>query len=269
MRNESSTTADQQPDHRPTLRVLEVLEVLAQHPEGSTLTDLSQAAGISKSTMVPILRTMERHNFIAMDPVDKSYTVGIKAFSVGSSFVEKVPVVAMLRAEMERVVSVCQETCQLGVLDGPDVLYIAKVDSTQSIRLISSIGKRIPAYCTALGKALLSEMPAEAIAELFPEPLDAFTSHTLGSVDEVASQIAAQRETGIFRENEESSENVICFSVPLRRADKIIAAVSISVLKFRLTAEKEREVIECLNSLRENAERLLETYPESNGLALN
>lgn len=268
MRDESDSAPDQQPDHKPTMRVLELLEVLAQHPEGSTLTDLSQAAGISKSTMVPILRTMERHHFISMDPVDKSYTVGIKAFSVGSSFVEKVPVVARLRSEMERAVGVCQETCQLGVLDGPDVLYIAKVDSTQAIRLISSIGKRIPAYCTALGKALLSDTPEARIRELFPEPLDALTPHTLGSVDEVVAQIAAQRVDGVFRESEESSENVVCFSVPLRRAGKIVAAVSISVLKFRLDAEKEREVVACLESLRERSERLLETYPESASLAL-
>lgn len=269
MRDENPGVPDQQPDHKPTLRVLELLEVLAQHPEGSTLTDLSQAAGISKSTMVPILRTMERHHFIAIDPVDKSYTVGIKAFSVGSSFVEKVPVVAALRTEMEHAVDVCQETCQLGVLDGSDVLYIAKVDSTQSIRLISSIGKRIPAYCTALGKALLSESAPDKIRELFPGPLDTLTAHTLSTVDEVVDQIAQQRKEGIFRESEESSESVVCFSVPLKRAGKIVAAVSISVLKFRLDAEKEREVIGCLNELRGRAERLLETYPESSGLILN
>lgn len=268
MRDESPEAPELQPDHKPTLRVLDLLEVLAQHPEGSTLTDLSQATGISKSTLVPILRTMERHHFISIDPVEKSYTVGIKAFSVGSSFVEKVPVVPLLREEMERAVNVCQETCQLGVLDGPDVLYIAKVDSTQAIRLISSIGKRIPAYCTALGKALLSETSPEAIRELFPGPLDTLTSHTLATVDDVVAQIALQRREGVFRESEESSENVVCFSVPLRRSGKIVAAVSISVLKFRLDEDKEREVIECLASLRERSERLLETYSESASLVL-
>lgn len=255
-------------EHRPTLRVLDVLDELSRAPEGCTLTDLSHATGVSKSTLVPILKTMESRRFITFEAGTGRYSIGIKAFSVGSSFVDNVPLVNVLRTEMERMMAVCKETCQLGVLDGGDVLYIAKVDSPQAVRLISSIGKHIPAYCTALGKALLCDATPQQIVELFPEPLKRLTSHTISSVEELTAQIAEQRATGIFSEFEESSESVVCFSVPLRQRGRILAAVSVSLPRYRLDDKKERGICHALLDYQRSVEQLLETYPDHNGLLL-
>lgn len=253
-------------DHHPTLRVLEVLDALSQHTEGCTLTDLASITGASKSTLVPILKTMLRHRFIAFRS-DRRYAIGMKTFSVGSAFVEGEPLIGALRSEMERVVAVCQETCQLGVLDGNHVFYIAKIDSPQAIRLISSIGKRIPAYCTALGKALLSDRDAREIEELFPDGLAPMTPHTITSVPELCEQIADQRTDGVFTEYEESCGSVVCFAVPLCQRGRIVAAVSISVPRFRLDDEKETQIRQLLAGYRVTAERMLEAYPEDGLLA--
>lgn len=71
---------------------------------------------------------------------------------------------------MKAIVNQCAEICQFGILEHSDVLYLAKVDSPEPIRLSSSIGKRLPAYCTSLGKALLCEFSKEELQELYPEP---------------------------------------------------------------------------------------------------
>lgn len=271
VRTMAATEERKAPDstaHRPTLRVLDVLETLSHHPEGCTLTDLSEVTGVSRSTLVPILKTLASRHFIAMDSVSGAYTIGIKAFSVGSAFVENESIVAALRSEMEDVVARCQETCQLGVLDGGDVFYIAKVDSSQAIRLISSIGRRVPAYCTALGKALLSDYDDDKIRSLFPSPFARYTDNTLMCVDDLCRAIHEQAVEGVFRENEESRENVVCFSVPLRQHGRIVAATSISVPKFRLNAEKEAEVIDSLHTYQERAAKILESYPDCDGLLL-
>lgn len=255
-------------EHHPTLRVLDVFEELARTPGGCTLTDLSVATGVSKSTLVPILKTMEHRRFITFEAGTGRYAIGIKAFSVGTSFVDNVPLVSVLREEMERMAAACDETCQLGVLDGSDVLYIAKIDSAQAIRLISSIGKHIPAYCTALGKALLSDETPEHIRALFPDPFESLTLHTVSGVDELIEQIEQQRIEGIFSEYEESSESVVCFSVPLRQRGRILAAVSISLPRYRLDDEKRQLIYRALRDYQHSAERLLETYPDHNGLLL-
>lgn len=254
--------------HRPTLRVIDALETLSRHPEGCTLTVLSQAIDVSPSTLLPILKTLASRHFIAVDPLTGAYTIGIRAFSVGSAFVENESIVSELRSEMEDVVALCQETCQLGVLDGGDVFYIAKVDSSQAIRLISSIGRRVPAYCTALGKALLSDYDDEKIHSLFKEPFVRYTNKTLTSADELCRAIREQAVEGIFREDEESRESVVCYSVPLRQHGAIVAATSISVPKFRLSEEKESLVIGALRSYQERASKILESYPDCDGLLL-
>lgn len=74
---------------------------------------------------------------------------------------------AVLHRVMEEVVARCRETCQLGVLDQGNILYLEKVDSPQAIRLISRVGDRLPANATALGKALLSGLSDEEVRTLY------------------------------------------------------------------------------------------------------
>lgn len=261
-------SASEPTQHKPTLRVLDVLETLARHPEGCTLTNLAIETGVSKSTLSPIVRTLERRHFTSLDPSSGVYTIGIKCFSIGSAFVADQSLVALLQEEMEHTVAECQETCQLGVLDGDAVFYIAKVDSPQAIRLISSIGKHIPAYCTALGKALLSDMNIEQIRSLYPDDFKSFTPNTICDVDALYAAILEQKKVDVYKEYEESSENVICFSVPLRQDNRIIAAVSIAVPKFRLNLEKERQVISALEDYRLKAEGIINSYPKNENLLL-
>lgn len=254
--------------HKPTERVLDVLEVLSRSRGGCTLTDVSAQTGISKSTLSPILRTLKDRRFVSYEDATGAYSIGINSFSVGAAYEESDSIVAALRVEMEGVVAHCRETCQLGVLDGSNVFYLAKVDSPQAIRLISSTGRRVPAYCTALGKALLCEKTEEELHELIIEPLVPFTSKTLGSVDELAAAISEQRKTGIYRETEESLEGVTCMAVPLRRYGEIVAAVSVSAPRFRLGSEREGEIIEALHSYQASAALILESFPDCDDLLM-
>lgn len=256
-----------EPDlHRPTLRVLDALEAISQHPEGCTLTDVADAIGASKSTLVPVLRTMERRGFISMDPESSRYLIGIRSFAVGSAFSEGESLVALIRAEMESLVGACSETCQLGVLDGGNVFYVAKVDSPEPIRMISSIGMRVPAYCSAIGKALLSDCTAERLHELYPDALRHLTPKTVATVDDLAAMISSQRKEGLFTEHEESTRGLACFAVPLRREGSIVAAVSVSVPLFRLDDAKATAVERELRVFRPRAERLIEAYPGDDGI---
>lgn len=246
--------------HKPTLRVLQILETLAQHSEGCTLTELSRLIGASKSTLVPVLKTMEQRHFIVLDKGTSKYILGIKMFSLGAAFTESESAFSLIRNQMEQLVNNCMETCQLGILDGTDVFYITKIDSPEPIRLISSSGKRIPAYCTALGKALLCDFNRAQLDELYPYSLTQMTAHTIENLDQLAHVLEQQKETGIFTEYEESTENVACFAVPLRKNNKIAAAVSISLPLFRLNKEKEIAIRKSLQDFQKKTEQLLSSF---------
>ena len=86
---------------------------------------------------------------------------------------------------MNNITALSNETCQLGIQSRNMVLYIAKKDSPQPIRLMSSVGKQLPLYCTGLGRALLAYKSEEEIRSLFPEVLTAYTPHTIATINDL------------------------------------------------------------------------------------
>ena len=166
-------------EHNPTLRVLNILETLASNPEGLTLTQIAEVINSPKSTILPIIHTMANKKFIFFNEKTYTYTIGINSFCVGSSYTSNTNALQFIKSEMEYVVKKTDEICQMGILEGGDVLYVAKVDSTNPIRILSSVGKKLPAYCTALGKAMLFNFSKEELNNFYPNGLKAYTKNTI------------------------------------------------------------------------------------------
>ncbi len=248
-----------QEQHRATSRVLDLLELLSgADGTGYTLTELSQALDIPKSSLFPILHTLEQRRYVLWDKRSGQYSIGVSAYVLGASFPAQRGLVA-LRHVMQEVVDRCQETCQLGVLDQGSILYLEKVDSPQAIRLISRVGDRLPANATALGKALLSGLSDDEVQTLWTAGLPRLTSHTVTELPQLLTQLAQIRRTGIAFEREECAQQLACWAVPLRRQGRVFAALSVSVPLFRCTEEKEALVCRCLLEARDEAEQLAES----------
>ena len=106
---------------------------------------------------------------------------------------------------MNELVSVCNETCSMGVLNGSNVLYVAKIDSPQSLRLVTHVGKKIPANCTALGKALLSRTSFEEMKEIFPPQMLSCTKYSITDINKFYEQVRSVESEGFAYENQELS----------------------------------------------------------------
>ncbi|AKA71590.1 IclR family transcriptional regulator [Clostridium scatologenes] len=234
--------------HKPTERVLNILNLLSINHEGLTLTEISDAIDIPKSTLYPIMQTMLERNFVSLEKNSLKYSIGISAFCIGASYSRNKYMLDFIQKIMKNIVSSIDETCQMGVLDGNNVLYILKEDPIKDmdIRLISYIGKRIPAYCTALGKALLSEYSIEEIKLLYPDGLKPITKNTITDFSILEDQLKEIKETHVSTEVEEVTEFLRCYAVPLASKGKISAAISISIPTFRATEEKNKLAIELL-----------------------
>ena len=130
-----------QEQHRATARVLDILESLSGSEEGLTLTELAQALDAPKSSLFPIVHTLEERRYRRQDQGSGRYTIGLAALMLGTAFSSGrgLPLVTQM---MKELVERCQETCQLGILDRGKVLYVERVDSNQAIRLISRVGIR-------------------------------------------------------------------------------------------------------------------------------
>lgn len=233
-------------EHRPTTRILDILELLSTIPDGLSLTEIAEGIAAPKSSILPVVHTLAKRKFIFYDKGTQKYSIGIAAFSVGSSYVQQLSSMQFLQSEMQYITSHCKETCQLGIRDNDMVLYLAKIDSPEPLRMISYVGKRLPLYCTALGKSLLCDSSLEELKTLYPNGLKAYTSHTITDIKVLYQQLQEIKQGGIAREYEEVSNNLQCFSIPLRKNGKVIAALSVSVPSFRVNEEKEALIIRLL-----------------------
>lgn len=245
-----------QEQHRATSRILDLLEFLSgADGAGYTLTELSQALHIPKSSLFSIVHTLEERRYVHCDKHSGQYSIGISAYVLGASCPAEQSL-AVLRRVMEEVVARCRETCQLGVLDQGNILYLEKVDSPQAIRLISRVGDRLPANATALGKALLSGLADDEVRTLYAAGLPGLTNHTITELPLLLDQLAQIRRSGIAAEREECAQQLACWAVPLRRNGRVFAALSVSAPLFRCTADKEMLVCRSLRDAREELEQL-------------
>ncbi|MGF0034477.1 IclR family transcriptional regulator [Bariatricus sp. SGI.154] len=243
-------------EHRPTTRVLDILELLAEMQSGMSLTEIAEAISAPKSSILPLMHTLASRKFIFYDKDTQKYTIGVAAFSVGSSYIQQMSSMQFIQSEMQHLTASCNETCQLGIRDDESVLYLAKVDSPEPLRLISYVGKRLPLYCTALGKSLLCDSTLDELTQLYPNGLKAYTPNTITDIQVLYDQLQQIKQGKIAQECEEVNLNLKCISTPLRKNSKIVAALSVSIPVFRSTAEKEEQIIKLLHEKRQ----IIETY---------
>ena len=151
--------------HRSTQRALDILSLLALcgDTKGYTLTEIATALNVPKSSVSPIIHTLEANHYLTYSSPEAKYSIGRKAFEVGSAYVKNDIFYSQAISIMQSIVDTCSETCHMGELQGMNVQYLMKVESPEPISMMSAVGKQLPANCTALGKALLCEHTLDEI----------------------------------------------------------------------------------------------------------
>lgn len=245
--------------NRTLQRGLEMLELLAAHPDGLALRDFSQKLDLPRSSAFNLAQSLVKLGYASQQEDTGRYRMGLKMFEIGAGAVQQVDVMELIRECMAEIHSRINETMHLGVRSGRETLYIDKLDSTQSIRMSSYVGAHAPLHCTALGKAILSTYADEEITSLYQDkPLKAFTAHSITSMDQLFSQLKNVRQDGYAVECEENNENVCCVAVPLRnRTGRAVYALSISAPLFRMGEEARRHCAELLMEAQPRIERFL------------
>ena len=226
-------------------RVLEVLEALAT--DGPlNLRDLAAHLQVPKSSMHALLRTMQWRGWLETDATGTLYGLGVRSLLAGSAYVDSDPVVRQTAPVLDQLAQQTGETIHLGRLEGSDVVYLAKRESTHPLRLFSSVGRRLPAHSVALGKALLAEMAPEAALTCLPPELPAFTPKTITDRTRLLDELDRIRRIGYAVDDEESAADLRCFGVALRQRSGTRDAISISVPVVRLSEEREQEIVTLL-----------------------
>ena len=231
--------------HKPTARVLEILELLTTAEDSLRLSDISRTLEIPKSTLLPILQTMVQCRYLEKDGADR-YSLGMAMLGAAAAASRRHSPQKFIRACLRELVEAFRETCYYGVLDGDRVLYLEKVDSPQPIRMLTSIGHRLPAYATGIGKALLADYTQAQLEDLYPQGLTPLTDKTVADIPALAAQLEQAKTLGYAWEVEESTDHIRCFAVPVRKGGAITGAISMAIPMFRYQEEMKEEIIAAL-----------------------
>ena len=217
-------------------RGLAMLELLSQRPDGLKLYEIADALGLARSTAFNLARTLVELDSAWFDAQTNRYTLGLKMFEVGSASLHRLDIVAVIRNCMTEIYRQINETMHLGVRAEKDILYIDKIESTRSIRMISYMGSRAPLYCTALGKAILADLPDAQVRALYRRTtFTQFTEHTVATLPDLLRQLAQVRAQGYALERDEHDPGVCCVAVSLPAPQNHPQyAVSVSAPNFRM-----------------------------------
>ncbi len=215
-------------------RTVELLELLSRTSEPLTLSEIQRELSYPKSSLFVLLRTLVARGWVETDRRGTGYSIGVRALLVGTSYLDRDPVIRAATRVLEELRAEVNETVHLARLDGGDVVYLASRESAHQLRLTSRVGRRLPAHATSLGKALLAERPDAEVDALLPDELSALTPHTLVSRPALFADLAETRERGYAVERGENTAGLGCFAVALDFKSPALDAISCSVPSVRL-----------------------------------
>jgi IclR family KDG regulon transcriptional repressor len=211
-------------------RALLLLEAVSKKPSGVTLATLCKEVNIPKTTAHRLLETLTARGYLEFDPVNEKYTIGLKALEVGFSGLSHLEIVDVASPYLQHLADQTGETSFLAVYNEGEIVYLYKVEGTQSIRTTAQLGTRKPIHCTALGKAMLANFSLEEVDRIITEKgLPSFTEHTITDRQHFLEELSRTRTNGYAMDNEEAEMGLTCFAVPLYNyTGQVVGAISIA-----------------------------------------
>lgn len=235
-------------------RAVNILEYLAENGNSESLSNISRALGLSKSTVFTLISTCEQLGYVRQNQDTGKYSLGLKLFELGQVVHSSMDLRAIAMPFLRKLAGQHGETVHLAVLSGDEVVYIDKVDSPRSIGIVSRIGGRNPAYCTGVGKVLLSGLPEDQLDKLLEaKKLKRFTENTITAPGKLKRQLQQIKIQGYTVDREEIELGLFCVAAPIKNyLGTVIAAISLSGPAARMGAN----VAKITTDLRETAKRI-------------
>lgn len=221
-------------------RALAIIDALTNVREDASLAELSEKVQLHKSTVHRLASILERHRIVERDAQTGRYRLGLRLFELGTIAMARFNIRDRAHPHLERLLYEVDETVHLCAMDGGEVLYLDKIEPARSVRMASRIGRRNPAHCTSVGKAVMAYLPESEVDDILRQHgLRRMTAKTITTPAELKAELKAIHDRGYSIDNEENEEGVRCIGAAvLDHSGHPIAAVSVSAPSFRLPMEK-------------------------------
>lgn len=220
---------------RKTMRILECFSL---HEPRLSLTDIARKVGLPLSTTHRILATLRGVGLVEQEGDRDLYRLGLKLLELGSMVLANMEVHREALPFIEELVRETGETVHLGVFDGTHVVSIEKMDSTHGLASNITVGRGAPAYCTAVGKALLAFQPEAVVDHVCRLGLVAYTPQTITDPVKLRKELGRVHSLGYAVDDREHQPDVRCVAAPIRNySGNVVASLSISGPATRISKE--------------------------------
>lgn len=207
---------------------LRLLETFAEGAPEVTLSEAARRIGVSRSSAFRLLHTLERLGYLDRDDDTKSYRLGARVLDLGFSFLLSKDVVEIAQPELQRLRKATQCSTHLSILDGAEIIYVCRFAAHHVFSGTVSVGSRLPAHATTMGRAMLAYKPAAYVQEHFgPTALHRYSEHTPGTIVELRAALTADRERGYVVSHSGFEHGIASVAAPIfNSAGSVIAAIN-------------------------------------------
>ncbi len=215
----------------------DVLEAFDGSKDEIGVTELSKNLGLSKNNVFRLLATFEQRGYIEQNKKTENYRLGLKVFELSQIYRHQSGLLRQARPVLKDLVDKCNEAAYIGIIREGYIIYLDMVDSPQPIKVISRVGYRIPAYCTAIGKTQLAYESDDELDKFYRgKSLKGFTDSTVTDPQKLKEELAEIAVKGYAMDNEEYEKEIKCVGVPIRDyTRRVVAGVCISGPAYRMS----------------------------------
>lgn len=215
-------------------RGLAVIRGFSEQKRHMSIAQLSQATGIPRAAVRRCLYTLAQLGYVGSTD-GRSWSLQPKLLGLGHAYLSSTPLVVLAQPFLDRVSDAVSESCSLAILDGEDILYLARSLSSRIISVNLNVGSRLPAYCTSIGYVLLAELPPAELDRYFASAkLHPFTERTITSKRKLRQLLQEVKSAGHATADEQMEPGVRSIAVPVRdSAGVVVAGINVIIQAAR------------------------------------
>ena len=219
-------------------RTAAILMALRGEPDGLSLAQIAQRAGLARSTVHRLVAALEQERFVVAASTSRGFRLGPALASLAVAAVRDI--VLLIHPYLVDLSQELDETVDLAVLEHDHVLFVDQVAAARRLRAVSAVGAVFPAHCTANGKALLAARSDGEVERLLPAKLDRLTTNTIVSRDALLRELEDVRKNKVAFDREEHSEGISAIGTVVTTAEGPLAAVTIPLPTQRFTGNEKK-----------------------------
>ncbi len=225
---------------------LDLLEQFHGDIDELGVTELSKRLKLHKNNVFRLLATLESRGYIEQNKATENYRLGLKALELGQTFIKQMGLLRQAKPILEKMVEDSNETSYVAIYKDNYIVYLDVVETNLTVRVVSRVGSRLPAFCTAAGKVHMAHMTEEELEELLSKSkFEQITPTTIASPEAMREELIKVREQGYALDDEELDLGVRCIAAPIRDyTRRIVGAISVSGPTMRVSNERiEKELV--------------------------